>query len=68
MKIVGDTIEHRERNKIKRNDFLDLLIDLKNKGKDENNMKEKKNKRTDVGKDIIINIFKHFLKNTNDIS
>ncbi|XP_037920499.1 cytochrome P450 6a2-like [Hermetia illucens] len=28
--IVRQTIEHREKNNIKRNDFMDLLIDLKN--------------------------------------
>ncbi|XP_014286356.1 cytochrome P450 6k1 isoform X2 [Halyomorpha halys] len=32
IKLVGDTIEFREKNNIKRNDFLDLLIQLKNKG------------------------------------
>lgn len=32
-KVVEDTIEYRERNKISRKDFLQLLIQLKNKGK-----------------------------------
>ncbi|CAH1400040.1 unnamed protein product [Nezara viridula] len=32
VKLVQDTIEYREKNNIKRNDFLDLLIQLKNKG------------------------------------
>nr|XP_014290842.1 cytochrome P450 6a2-like isoform X1 [Halyomorpha halys] len=32
VKLVEDTIEYREKNNIKRNDFLDLLIQLKNKG------------------------------------
>lgn len=30
MGIVNQTIEHREKNNIKRNDFMDMLIDLKN--------------------------------------
>ncbi|KAK7789223.1 hypothetical protein R5R35_007048 [Gryllus longicercus] len=33
LKAVHDTVEYREKNNIKRNDFLQLLIDLKNKGK-----------------------------------
>ncbi|CAH1400044.1 unnamed protein product [Nezara viridula] len=32
VKLVENTIEYREKNNIKRNDFLDLLIQLKNKG------------------------------------
>lgn len=32
IKLIGDTIEYREKNNIKRNDFLDLLIQLRNKG------------------------------------
>uniref|UniRef100_T1H3Z9 Cytochrome P450 n=1 Tax=Megaselia scalaris TaxID=36166 RepID=T1H3Z9_MEGSC len=30
MKTVKETVEYRERNNIRRNDFMDLLIDLKN--------------------------------------
>ncbi|XP_058820810.1 cytochrome P450 6a2-like [Topomyia yanbarensis] len=30
MKAVRDTVEHREKNKVVRNDFMDLLIKLKN--------------------------------------
>ncbi|CAH1394735.1 unnamed protein product [Nezara viridula] len=30
--LVENTLEYREKNNIKRNDFLDLLIELKNKG------------------------------------
>lgn len=30
MKIVKDVVEYREKNKIKRNDFMDLLLQLKN--------------------------------------
>lgn len=32
-KVVKDTIENRENSDIKRNDFMDLLLQLKNKGK-----------------------------------
>lgn len=32
IKLVSDTVEYREKNKITRNDFLELLIQLKNKG------------------------------------
>lgn len=31
-KIVNDTIQYRERNNVSRNDFMHLLIQLKNKG------------------------------------
>ncbi|XP_073813623.1 cytochrome P450 6a8-like isoform X2 [Musca autumnalis] len=30
-KIVKDTVEYREKNNVKRNDFLDLMIELKNR-------------------------------------
>jgi cytochrome P450 family 6 len=33
MSIVSDTIDYREKNEIARNDFLHLLIQLKNNGK-----------------------------------
>ncbi|XP_067009313.2 probable cytochrome P450 6a14 [Anabrus simplex] len=33
LKIVKETVEYREKNNIKRNDFLQLLIQLKNQGK-----------------------------------
>lgn len=32
MKVVADTIDYREKNNIKRNDFLQLLINIKNTG------------------------------------
>ncbi|XP_013112023.2 cytochrome P450 6a9 [Stomoxys calcitrans] len=31
MRIVRETVEYREQNQIRRNDFMDMLIDLKNK-------------------------------------
>lgn len=30
MKVVDDTVEYREKNNYSRNDFLQLLIDIKN--------------------------------------
>lgn len=33
LKLVVDTVEYREKNKIERNDFLSMLIQLKNNGK-----------------------------------
>lgn len=30
LKAVNDTVDHREKNNIQRNDFMDILIDLKN--------------------------------------
>lgn len=33
MNVVTETIEHREKEKVQRNDFMNLLIQLKNKGK-----------------------------------
>lgn len=35
MRIVKDTVEYREKNNIQRNDFMDLLIKIKNEEKDE---------------------------------
>jgi cytochrome P450 family 6 len=32
MKIVKDVVEYREKNGVKRNDFMDLLLQLKNEG------------------------------------
>uniref|UniRef100_A0A182VPJ5 Uncharacterized protein n=1 Tax=Anopheles merus TaxID=30066 RepID=A0A182VPJ5_ANOME len=32
MNLVHDTVEHRERNGVQRNDFLNLLLQIKNKG------------------------------------
>lgn len=32
LRVVKETIEHREKHGIKRKDFMDLLIQLKNKG------------------------------------
>lgn len=32
MKTVRETVEYREQNSVKRNDFMDLLIEIKNKG------------------------------------
>lgn len=40
LKIVIDTVEYREKNDIKRNDFLDLLLQLKNNGKFDGEEKE----------------------------
>ncbi|KAK9505569.1 hypothetical protein O3M35_009589 [Rhynocoris fuscipes] len=38
--MVKNTVKYREENNIRRNDFLDLMIQLKNKGKLENESKE----------------------------
>ncbi|CAH1400050.1 unnamed protein product [Nezara viridula] len=46
IKMVGDTIAYREANGIKRNDFLDLLIQLKNKGSVEDDVKKNGNDTT----------------------
>ena len=32
MNAVQETVEYREKNNVRRNDFLQLLIELKNKG------------------------------------
>ncbi|XP_066905465.1 uncharacterized protein [Halyomorpha halys] len=40
LKLVENTIEFREKNNIKRNDFLDLLLQLKNKGTIGDSMKD----------------------------
>jgi cytochrome P450 family 6 len=33
LKLITETVEYREKNNIKRNDFLSMLIQLKNNGK-----------------------------------
>jgi cytochrome P450 family 6 len=38
MKIVKDVVEYREKNNVKRNDFMDLLLNLKMKGALENKL------------------------------
>ncbi|XP_066901397.1 cytochrome P450 6k1 [Halyomorpha halys] len=41
MQLISDTVEYREKNHVTRNDFLDLLIHLKNKGSLHEEGKEK---------------------------
>jgi cytochrome P450 family 6 len=52
-KMVKDTVEYRESNNVKRNDFIQLLIDLKNKGtldtEEETNGTSKADYENDVG-------------------
>lgn len=38
MKIVKDVVEYREKNNVKRNDFMDLLLNLKMEGALENKL------------------------------
>lgn len=38
MKVVLDTVEYREKNNVRRNDFMDLLIDLKNGNQESSDM------------------------------
>jgi cytochrome P450 family 6 len=38
--MVQDTVSYREKNNIKRNDFMQLLIQIKNKGKGEEDYKD----------------------------
>lgn len=40
LKLVIDTVDYREKNKIERNDFLSMLIQLKNNGKLDGDEKE----------------------------
>ena len=40
LKLIIDTVEYREKNNIKRNDFLSMLIQLKNNGKLDGDEKE----------------------------
>lgn len=54
-KIVGDTVAYREKNNIKRNDFLDLLIDIKNKGHVEDDSHNFKNTKHDDNETFKIN-------------
>lgn len=49
MTVVEDVIEYREKNNVRRNDFMELLLQLKNDGKlaeDENNTNDKTEKLT----------------------
>lgn len=61
MKIVKDVVEYREKNNIKRNDFMDLLIQLKN----ENEVVEAREKNKKLGKltieEIAAQVFVFFL-------
>lgn len=40
LKLITETVEYREKNNIQRNDFLSLLIQLKNNGKLDGDEKE----------------------------
>lgn len=40
LKLITETVEYREKNNIKRNDFLSMLIQLKNNGKLDGDEKE----------------------------
>ncbi|CAH1401358.1 unnamed protein product [Nezara viridula] len=53
IKLVTDTIEYREKNDIKRNDFMDLLIQLKNKGTIGDGMKEEITEPLDINIDLL---------------
>lgn len=51
--VVNQTIDHREKNNISRNDFMQLLIQLKNQGfvtADKDSTEEKSSTKTDVKK------------------
>lgn len=50
--VVKDTVEYREANKIQRNDFLDLLIQIKNQGSLENDDNGQIEKKTKVEMDL----------------
>jgi cytochrome P450 family 6 len=69
-RMVQDTINYREKNNVKRNDFLQLLIQIKNEGKveeehsnpEQNDHGNKKNKSGESGMYLsrvlyVINIF-----------
>ena len=42
MKVVRDVVEYREKNSIQRNDFMDLLLQLKNEGRLNDDINDKK--------------------------
>lgn len=48
LNIVKETMEFRELNNVKRNDFMDLLIQLKNKGRLDDVDNSSKNESEDV--------------------
>lgn len=62
MKIVKDVVEYREKNNVKRNDFMDLLLQLKNEGE---LVDEKTSKTNKLGKltieEIAAQVFVFFL-------
>ncbi|XP_014286357.1 cytochrome P450 6k1 [Halyomorpha halys] len=53
IKLVSDTIEQREKNDIKRNDFMELLIQLKNKGTLGDGLKEEITQPFEINIDIL---------------
>lgn len=61
MKVVRDVVEYREKNNVKRNDFMDLLLQLKNDGelKDDNETSNKLGRLTI--EEIAAQVFVFFL-------
>ncbi|KAL1117865.1 hypothetical protein AAG570_004178 [Ranatra chinensis] len=53
MKMVSETVEYRENNNFKRNDFLDLLIDMKNKDQKLQNSK-RPSEGTNMTMDLLV--------------
>ncbi|CAH1391334.1 unnamed protein product [Nezara viridula] len=53
MKLISDTVEYREKNKITRNDFLELLIQLKNKGSLKDERKEEVEENFEINLDVM---------------
>lgn len=61
MKVVRDVVEYREKNNIKRNDFMDLLLQLKNEGRlNDDNKNDKKMEKLTL-EEIAAQVFVFFL-------
>jgi len=64
MRVVRETVEYREKNNVKRHDFVDLLLQIKNKGRVIDDSEDAANVQKAESGEFIV--FDKFLQTAND--